>query len=320
MKVLLYLIFSVMMLSCAKPKAVLTYTEPPKYYRGTIGSIAVLPFDGKGVDGNMIAAEIEASLLRAGKKGKPPFKVVSRSYIDRVISELRLSSSGLTAESLELGRLLKAEGLLLGSAELLHGSEFFYRRVSECVETKGSGLIKECVRYVERSVPCSKRFVQLTLVPKLIDVERGEVVYSRRIVSTKLDVHCAGDWGQPKSLAELFSEAKAEAIGELVRDIAPYRVSITVEFMDEYESIAGKALFEKAIDLIKEGRIEEACRLFDEIEEEDYSLLYNKGLCREIEGDLEKAEELYRRALSLKHDRNVESALRRVERRRSLIE
>ncbi len=310
---LFLVVISLALLSaCAKPKAKITYLELPRGYKGEIKKIAVLPFESRRLDGRILASEIEAELLQVRVNGRPYFKVVSRADIDKVLSEIKFSSSGLTSEQVELGKLLKAEGLLLGTADVTYSTDMFYRKKKECIETKGSGLIKECVRYEERNVPCQTRFVRLTLVPKLIDVERGEVVYSRRIVKEAKHTYCRGDWREPKSFSELLSEAKTQAIKELIKDIAPYRVTVVAEFIDDDKGVKEKDIFKEAIELAKKGKAREACRLFKGINSRTYAVLYNKGLCMELEGDLRGARDLYFEAKKLKSDVRIENALGRV--------
>ncbi len=306
----------VLLFSCAKPKVKLSYVEPPKEYRGSIRKIAVLPFESRSLDGRLFSAEVSAELLKVKVDGEPYFKLVSRAEIDRVLSELKFSSSGLTEESARLGRLLKAEGILTGVLEVSKNVVPYREKRFRCVKTEGSGLIKKCVQSVEYYVSCRRYELELLMIPKLIDVERGEIVYSKKILKRVSDRYCSDEGRSVPSFSWMLERATAEAIRELVEDIAPHRVSVVAEFIDDDEGIGDRKSFERAIDLAKEGKISEACGIFESLREKTYALLYNRGLCAELEGDLDRALELYTEALSLRREERVEEALRRLKARK----
>ncbi len=310
---LLPILAVVLLFSCAKPKVKLSYVEPPREYRGSIRKIAVLPFESRSMDGRLFSAEVSAELLKVKVDGKPYFKLVSRTEIDRVLSELKFSSSGLTEESARLGRLLNAEGILTGVVEVSRSVVPYREKRFRCVKTEGSGLIKKCVQSVEYYVSCRRYELELLMIPKLIDVERGEIVYSRKILKRVSDRHCSDEGRSVPSFSWMLERATAEAVRELVEDIAPHRVSVVAEFIDDDEGIGDRKNFEKAIELAKEGKISEACGIFESLKEKTYALLYNRGLCAELEGDLDSALELYTEALSLRRDERVEEALRRLK-------
>ncbi len=301
-----------LLLSCTKPKVTLTYTEPPREYRGYIRRIAVLPFEGNKIDGRSLASEIEAELLSVRLKGKRYFKLITRSDIDKVLNELKFSSSGMTERPTELGRLLNAEGILTGYVDYSYVSSPYYERRYACLKTKGSGMIKECTKYRKYYVKCNVRNVKFLFIPKLIDVARGEIVYSKKIEKTAKAKHCE-DYSNPMvSFGELLSQARKEAIRELVIDIAPHNMRVVVEFMDDDEGIGEKKEFEIALELAKEGRLEKSCSLFYQLRSRNYAVLYNLGICAELNGDLEKAESYYRKAMKLRKDERIEKALSRV--------
>lgn len=305
-----------LILNCAKPKVVMSYIEPPRFYSGDIRKIAVLPLESRTLDGRLLASEIEAQLLQVRVKGRPYFRVVSRTEISKVLSELKFSSSGLTEDQVELGRLLKAEGILTGTAEYKYEVSYYLEIRTVCLQTKGSGIIKECVKTVKRRVPCQLKRVEVLFLPKLVDVEKGEVVYSRKIVTSAQDKYCADYNHIPQTSIKLLSRAKAKAIEELIRDIAPHRVYVQDQFMDDEEGVKEKELFKRAIDLAKDKKVERACSIFNQIASETYAVLYNRALCAELRGDLSLAQELYRRSLSLKDEERIRKALERVRFRR----
>ena len=314
---LLALIVALLLSSCAKPGAKITYVELPRQYVGDIRTLAVLPFEGRGVDGHMLASEIEAELLQMRVGGEPYFRVVSRANIDKVLSEITLSLEGITDEKLKLGKLLNADGLLLGSAEADYFVRHFYRKGRRCVETKSSGFISKCVRYVEHYIPCRTKKVIFTLIPKLIDVKKGQVVYSRKIVKKSKASYCYDhhSYREPKTMQELLLEAKNKAIRELIRDISPYRVTLYVEFEQDPMGIKEKEIFNRALELAKEGKTLQACELFNSITSYTYAVLYNRGVCAELKGDLRRARDLYLKARAVSKSFRVEQALSRVNTR-----
>ncbi|HMZ67189.1 MAG TPA: CsgG/HfaB family protein [Leptospiraceae bacterium] len=85
-------------------------SEPEEYKKKTI---AILPFDGsvKGFDSISFAEKLTHEFVNSGQ-----YQIIERSKINRVLKEQSLSSQGITeADSIKIGKLLAAEGVVVGS-------------------------------------------------------------------------------------------------------------------------------------------------------------------------------------------------------------
>ncbi len=77
-------------------------------------TVAVLPFEGnpKDFDPSSLSEKLTHELVKSGK-----YQVIERSKIDRVLKEQSLNQKGITSQddSIKIGKLLSAEGVVVGS-------------------------------------------------------------------------------------------------------------------------------------------------------------------------------------------------------------
>jgi hypothetical protein len=91
------------------------YAQPAQYHEASLTkAVAVLPFAGP--EGRAFAAEMESVLAGIGIDDKPYFTLVDRASIDKVVSEMKFSQSGLVDEktAVKLGKLVGAHGIYTG--------------------------------------------------------------------------------------------------------------------------------------------------------------------------------------------------------------
>jgi hypothetical protein len=93
----------------------------------------------------------------------------------------------------------------------------------------------------------------------------------------------------------LTREAVSAALHEFKHDVAPWRQKFSITMLDDTEglssSVAGDQ-FEGALEFMKAGRSDRACKTFRELEnngERTPDLLYNIAICNEVEGDIDQA-------------------------------
>jgi len=314
--------------ACASPTVKTTALAPAKFHEAAkLKEVAVLPFDG--ADGMEIAAEIEGVLAAINIGDKQYFTLVDRTRLDRIISEMKLTQSALvdpnTAAS--LGKMVGAKGIYTGVVTVSNISNSYYSEDrSKCVQTqtkydkKGRPYEGPCIKWSKYTVNCIKRIANLSVTPKLIEVETGRVVYANNISGTASSSACQDSAVPLANPFELMQMARQSVKHKFRTDVAPYYITFEIKLMDSTEGIGSKESekkFEQGIDFAKNNRLDRACELWGEariLSPNSASILYNLGICAEMVGDLEQAYDLYKKADRQmgRPDEKVSSALYRV--------
>lgn len=301
--------------------------QPAQYHEASLTkTVAVLPFNGPG--GREFSSEFESILSGIGIDDKPYFTLVDRSTIDKVISEMKLSQSGLVDESTaaKLGNLIGAQGIYTGIVTQNAASDNpFWERRQACIQyeerrdRQGRVFQGRCVRWRQYQVACVRRAAVFSVSPRLVDVETGRVLYSRNLSATTESAGCE-DTRPVESSLTLLARARESVKADFRRDIAPYYVTREIRLIDDPEGIDStdaKDRLKRGLDYADRGRLDAACELWGQarnLSPSSYALLYNLGVCAESRGDLDAALLLYRQAdqrLGKPHD-DITKALRRT--------
>lgn len=302
--------------------------QPAKHHRASLTkTVAVLPFEGPG--GAEFASEVESVLAGVMVNGKPYFTLVDRMNINRTLSELELSQTGLLDEKTasRVGKMLGAEGIYTG--RVIHSDVKDSPSVQarqECVryqilyDKKGKPFQGPCLQFRQRLVKCTERVASFTVNPKLVSVSTGQILYAQTLTDMARSYGCE-DGRPPESGAVLLKHVKDNVKNQLRRDIAPFYVTEEIALMDLKDMIPTAEAREKlkqGIEFAGGDRMDRACELWEEARAEapdSPALLFNLGVCAESRGDFETALAFYRSAdrLMMKPDDNITSALKRAE-------
>ena len=327
---LFFLIFAVLVASCAPPAVKTTMLVPAKYHEASrLREVAVLPFDGKGGQG--FAAEIEGTIASINIGDKQYFNLVDRVRLEKLISEMKLSQSALVDSNTaaRVGRLVGAKGIYTGIITASDVSDSAYREErTRCAQTvtkhdKKGRAYEECAKYEKYAVSCTKRTAAFAFTPRLVEVETGMVVYSNNIGKSVERSVCSDSQKPLPGERELIEQAKQYGKEIFRTDIAPYYVTVEIELMDSDDGIisdTAKAKLAQGIDFAKNSRLDRACEIWGEariLAPNALSVLYNLGICSEVTGELEQALDLYKKAdrMLIKPDDKVNAALARVQKR-----
>ncbi len=101
--------------------------KPAEYHEASLTkTVAVLPFSGPG--GSEFAAETEGILGSINIDDKPYFILVDRAAIDKTLSELKFSQSGIVdpKTAAKIGQLVGAQGIYTGLVTLAKASDSPY--------------------------------------------------------------------------------------------------------------------------------------------------------------------------------------------------
>ncbi|MBW1792044.1 MAG: hypothetical protein JRJ14_07250, partial [Deltaproteobacteria bacterium] len=244
----------------------------------------------------------EALLVKIHVNGKPYFSVVERSAIWKIMREQSLHLSGAVDQktAVKVGRLLGAEGVILGTVARNITEDGRYSETrSKCVSRDKDGKCKKKRRY---SVNCTQRDAYFSFIPKVVNVATGEIVASETLTAHTTDKVCR-DSSQPlRGKREMLAEAKSQAISKFRRIIAPYKVRVEIVLLEDDDTDPPEAAedrIERGIEWAEAGRMDRACELWHEacnIHPKGYAIHYLLGVCAETSGDLEEALKCYQKA------------------------
>ncbi len=325
------LLFSLqLLLACAAPTKIDTSVVlPARFHEATtIRDIAVLPFAGP--DGAAFTAEIEEVLATVRIDERPYFKLVDRTNLDKILSEMKLSMSGMFDQETagKVGKMVGAKGIYTGvvTVSSVVDSPYTENR-SRCVSydtlyytIKNTRIpVQVCTAWQNYPVGCTKRVAIFSFVPKLIDVETGRILYSNSISHTVSDSACTDKRPVADSLT-LLNNAKAAVKNEFRSDVAPYKTNVTLELADSTDDIStyeAKKKFKSGLSFARGNRMDRACEFWKDasaLSPKSFSILYNLGICAELYGQLEQALETFNKADRLleKPDKRVSEAISRV--------
>ena len=219
------------------------------------------------------------------------------------------------AKLIEIGRREGLDGILYGHADGWVEVSYYTERRRRCARWEEKGIFDRCLKYQTYWVSCQRMVATFRISPKLISVKEGKIVYSRNIEKVKRAATCSDVPRKQISAVQLMSQAKEEAYREILMDIAPHVVREEILFIDDPEGVAEVKIFEEAIQEAKNGRPDRSCSLFRKIRSKTYAVLYNLGLCAEMEGRLKEALKFYRSSLNLKRDERTRRSINRVRSR-----
>lgn len=314
-------------LSGCATKVRINMLQPAQYHEASLTkAVAVLPFSGPG--GYEFAAELESVLSGIGIDDRQYFTLVDRASIDKVISEMKFSQSGLVDEktAVRLGKMIGAKGIYTGVVNRNRYDDSSYtEKRSTCTryeqkrDDKGNIYRGACLQWRNYTVRCMKRVAQFAVTPKLVDVTTGRVLYAKNL-SAMTDSSSCEDTNPLTSDMVLLEQAKEKVKKEFRRDIAPYYTTREIRLLDSTDGITSpeaKDKLKRGIEYADKGRMDSACELWGEarnLASGSYALLYNLGVCAESRGDLDNALSLYKQSDRMlgKPDDDISLALSRV--------
>jgi Peptidoglycan-synthase activator LpoB/Putative peptidoglycan binding domain len=180
--------------------------------------IAVASFDGEG--GDWVAGQVEAGLARVGT-----YQLVDRRQIAEALDELGFQSTALVDRStaVRVGKIVGADCILSGDVNLARVErESYQERVCDVMGAQfpvpSDNLCPGKMSYAS----CEGLKADAVIVPRLVDVESGTVVFAQTASGDASDRSCRGDrLDSPSSQAELQQTAISNAVDVVVADLTP---------------------------------------------------------------------------------------------------
>lgn len=267
-----------------------------------------------GVEGSM-TNKIEAFLTGINVQGKLYFNVVDRATMNKITTEQKVSShhSFDQATAAKLGRLVGADMLLSASYQIENNDTSYNEEKKVCIKKrKSNGILKKtlgmssCEEYETSNMYCTKRVVSVALTPKVTDVSTGKIAFAKAYNSDHTSSHCPEEgYGELLPLDVLVRASIDSIFNQMRKDIAPYPVTIDLQLIEEDKAqmpTASKALFDEGLFFAQENLFNRACRKFVQsaaIFNGSPAIMYNLGICQELNGNGEAALGYYDKALSL---------------------
>ncbi|MEA3373227.1 MAG: CsgG/HfaB family protein [Campylobacterota bacterium] len=278
-------------------------------------TIAVSPFQRDRVG---LSGKIESELASKRLDGKTYFTMISRNDIDKILQEQRLQNSGLLDEStsVEVGNLLGAQALISGTISNAASSDTHYR------EKRYKCLDKKCKEIQEYTVGCTKRVITLAAQIKMVDIAKGDIIYSDTFKKSREWNHCSDDSKSLPSKTQGLEYLASGIAAIFAQQLTPSYVTFNVILLEEPDidySDLQESLLENALLYIERQRYDKAekllSRLLDETLERSYVAAYNLGVVKEINGELNEAHQLYGLAdsLTIEPVEEIDTAMLRIK-------
>lgn len=305
---------------CAAPTIKATFEAGPSNLASAqLKRVAVLPFQGP--NGDQAARQFESMLAEAKGGGSTFFTVVDRHTLQKAVDELKLQGSGLIDPNTaaQIGRLTGAEGIYTGTVSSPPPARKTYRMERmKCLDAKRK--LFKCDNISRTTVNCTEKVIQYTLVPRLINVATGQVVYAPTKTGNRSETFCS-DAGAETPDATLLSAAADDAFSQVRNDIAPHTYTVDLRLKDSDDGLngPGKTRFADSLAFARANRMDRACAIWSELARDNPSSIavaYNLAACDEGAGRLDEAVSKYMavdKNLS-RPDKDINEALARVQR------
>ena len=172
-------------------------------------NVAVVGFSGN--DGEGFTAELESALANATLNGAAYFNVTDRQTV-RGMTGTRGASAQDIAQIVSFGQSMGVDGVYFGDiAGIDFDSKSRSATKTKCVEYDG---LFDCEKREEYRVTCYDQTATYSVVPKLVDVSTGSIVYSRPISKTQNYTYCS-DQTPGETRDSLLSKARSEVIADI---------------------------------------------------------------------------------------------------------
>jgi curli biogenesis system outer membrane secretion channel CsgG len=301
--------------------------KPAAIHMSGVHKIAIADFQGPESSGGQIASLVQSMLMQAEY-----FEIVERDKLVRVLDEQKLGQTGILNES-----TAKQVGLMLGVDALIFGQVTEYNVEhdelgSEKVERKeGTGkyeMVDEKNIFTGKTRKVKREIMRTVLVDQHYRIRRGTVAVNFRAVDVETGQLLAvrsdsksynsgkvveGSYTTLKPEGEILTDLSSAVAQEFVQMIAPHKV-------------AEKRIIEPGSGKIQEGKQYAQSGLWPETIEawkeavqtmpKNPSSYYNLGLAYEIQGNLDEAEKLFKKAVSIKQKKLYLDAISRIRRER----
>jgi len=310
----LILLFNIFVGCATRPVIVkVDVMKPAEVDLGTVRKLAIAEFQGPG--GAAVSNRMTTKLLAAHHYG-----ILERARLARVIDELALSQSGVldAATAAKIGKAAGVDGLIFGEVDTYHVAD--ERTVTPLRKTRVVGYDRQCDRKGRcYDIPISEEYS----INAPTTVRRGHVSVSFRVVGIESGQVLAAktasrEWegvnivdprpgndaivaSPPKSISlpaqsTILEQLADEVAAEMVGVISPHQRQVQAVWLPTDGT-------EPALKYLNAGLPKEAQEHLEGMLQRTKSLpapfYYDLGLVYEVNGQLDDAEAMYKKAAAL---------------------
>jgi tetratricopeptide (TPR) repeat protein len=250
------------------------------------------------------------------------FKVIDRKHLDRVMAELKLSTSDLvdTDSRKKLGKLMTGSVLIMGNILDYNYTEDMSREVRECTKKVKKKVYKyRCTRYYRKGTAVVRASFDI------VDIETGETLRSKALEGKRSYATSATN-EQPAGIdSNLLLDTCMKIVAtDLIRAIAPWKDIVTAKFkkdgdlpmMETGIIYAQAGLWDDALSQFKSA-VEMADTNPDISPKVAALAHWNLGLAYEYTAQFDDAEASVKKAFALSSNADYLRELKNIEKRKS---
>ncbi len=307
-------VFSCFLVACVTTnQAQVTMLHAPEVdAAATYRSISIAQFSGQM--GGSVSTALEGAMMNAKVRNKPVYRSVSRVPEGRSIGSdgkaVAAVARSLGSDAVLTGEVVQANVRDSGSTT----TKYVCHRYEDSKK-----LFKKCLSGSNVQISCTDRNAVLRVQVRLVDAKTGATVYNEAISKGQTSSGCGDD--RPMDGQAMLGALQGEVVADILKKIVPHDRQMSVQLMGPDNQIASPAdqeRFSGALRFVTEQRMDRGCGMFRELYEkvkESVALNYNLGICEEVEGNIFRANELYRAADRLSNEPNklITAALSRNE-------
>ena len=301
--------------ACATTGVEVPVSIPAQSYAAAqLKTIAVLDFGGR--DGASFSESLEAKLASAAFDGQRYFNIVNRQTL-QARSGISGGSDKAIAAAVQYGASIGVDAVYFGDVTTVDVQKSSRsEEKTKCAEWDGPF---DCERRQKYTTTCYDVKAVYSVVPKVVSVRSGQVVFSKTSTKTSTANYCREDTNQ-KSDGQLLGEAREKVLDDIRNAVAPRNELARVQLKEQakFTELNDQAQFDGAVAFAKQGRMDRACGTF-EFMADNYpnmqEVIFNQAVCAEISGDFERAFSMYSKLDStlITPDKNISDALNRVK-------
>ncbi len=313
-----------MILSCAMQSAItVDVLKPAAISLPGVRKIAIADFRGPELSGAQIASIVQSGLMQSDF-----YEIIERDKLVAILDEQKLGQSGIVNESTakQVGQMLGVDALIFGevTSYRVEPDETGAEKVSRQVGTGKYEMVNEKNIFTGKTKKVRKEIMRTTLVDQPYKIRRGTVAVSFRVVDVE-----TGKLLAVKSDSKSYASGKvvdggSETLkpeGEILNELSSALAQKFVQLIAPHK-VAERRVIEPGGGKIQEGKKFAQSGLWAEAAEawteavrlmpRNPSSFYNLGLANEVQGNLDQAEDLIRKAIAIKPKKLYIDALSRI--------
>jgi tetratricopeptide (TPR) repeat protein len=325
-RIFLIILLAGFALTCSK-KVMVNVQKPARYDVSDVQRIAVFDFKGPKNSGEIIASKFTNKLWQAQY-----FSVMERKELQKVLEEHALQMSGVVdnATVVEYGKIIGVDGIILGNVSAYkvdekRGREKVKEKVwkGEYEKDKDGNFVYEKTRsgkkkkkvYVEEYV--SRAFINRTVTVgidfRLVSVQTGEIRASDSKTRSNNKKHYLHKGAIPAA-DQILDNLSENIIAQFIPLITPHNVRVAKEFEEGNDQV------DLGIEYAQKNLWDRAKNIWEAEVQRDPGnapALYNLGIAYEVLGDLDKADQLYNKALDIEPNELYMEAVSNIRQRKA---